>query len=93
MTEEDKKALADAIAGELQDSAYGIATEADRERTALLVVDRIEHALYLAGWMPPATYERVHDWATRTGNIPEHHVNRSVLSSHLIELSDILHDR
>ncbi len=93
MTEEDKKALAAEIADELQDSAYGIATEADRRRTAVLVVDRIEHALYMGGWMPPRTYNRVHDWAMRTGELPEHHINQSVLTSHLAELSDILHDR
>jgi hypothetical protein len=93
VTEEDKKALADEIASELEDSAYGIATGDDRDRTALLVVDRIERALYLTGWMPPSTYERVLDWATRTGNIPEVHVNRPVLNSHLAELAAILHDR
>ena len=93
MTDDDKKALAAEIADELQDSAYGIETGADRDRTARLVVDRVEHALYMQGWMPPATYDRVHDWAMRTGNIPEHHINRSVLTSHLAELSQILHDR
>ena len=91
MTEEDEKALAEAIADELEDSAYGIATEADRIRTALLVVDRIQHDLYRQGWMPPETYGNVQDWATRTGNLPEHHVNRDVLTSHLCELTDILH--
>lgn len=93
MTEEDKKALAAEIAVELRDSAYGIATAADRNRVARLVADRIEHALWLAGWMPPATYGRIQDWATRTGSIPEHHINPSVLNSHLCELAAILHDR
>jgi hypothetical protein len=93
MTEEDKKALAAEIAGELQDSGYGIETGTARDLTARLVVDRVEHALYQLGWMPPATYERVQDWAMRTGNLPEHHVNRDVLTSHLVELADILHDR
>jgi hypothetical protein len=93
MTEEDKKALAEAIADELEDSAYGIATEADRIRTALLVVDRIQHDLYRQGWMPPETYENVQAWAVRTGNLPEHHINRDVLTSHLCELADILHGR
>jgi hypothetical protein len=49
--------------------------------------------LYQAGWMPPETFERVQDWATRTGNLPEHHINRDVLTSHLCELTDILHGR
>ena len=93
MTEEEEKALAEAIADELEDSAYGIETAADRERTALLVVDRIQHDLYQQGWMPPATYEQIRDWASRTASIPDHHVNRSVLTSHLTELSAILHDR
>lgn len=93
MTEEDEKALAEAIADELEDSAYGIETEADRNRTALLVVDRIQHDLYRQGWMPPETYENVQAWATRTGNLPERHVNRDVLTSHLVELAAILHDR
>jgi hypothetical protein len=93
MTEEDEKALAEMIADELEDSAYGIETGADRLRTALLVVDRIQHDLYRQGWMPPETYENVQAWATRTGNLPEHHVTRPVLSSHLVELAAILHDR
>jgi hypothetical protein len=93
VTEEDEKALAEAIADELEDSAYGIEAAADRERTAFLVVDRIKHALYQQGWMPPDTYEQIQDWASRTGNLPEHHVNRDVLTSHLVELSAILHDR
>jgi hypothetical protein len=93
MTDEDEKALAEAIADELEDSAYGIATAADRARTALLVVDRIQHDLYRQGWMPPETYANVQAWATRTGNLPEHHINRDVLTSHLVELSAILHDR
>jgi DNA-binding response OmpR family regulator len=93
VTEEDEKALAEAIADELEDSAYGIATGADRIRTALLVVDRIQHDLYRLGWMPPETYENVQAWATRTASLPEHHVNRDVLTSHLTELAAILHDR
>ena len=93
MDDEDKHVLGREIAGELEDSAYGIGTPADRKRTALLVVDRIQHALYMHGWMPPRTYGRISDWASRTGNIPEHHVNRDVLTSHLAELADILHDR
>ena len=93
MTEEDKKALAEEIASQLEDSAYGIATEDDRIRTALLVADRIELVLYRQGWMPPTTYERIRDWATLTGNLPEHHVNRDVLNSHLTELWAILRDR
>jgi len=92
MTDEDKKTLAAEIAGELQDS-IGITTPHDRDLTARMVVDRIEHVLYEQGWMPPATYERVQDWATRTASIPEHHVNRSALTSHLAELAQILHDR
>ena len=93
MTDEDKKALAAEIAGELEDSVWGIETPDGRDKTARLVVDRIEHALYMQGWMPPVTYERIHDWAARTRNIPDHHINRDVLTSHLAELSDILHDR
>lgn len=93
MTDEDKQALAAEIADELEDSGWGIATPDARDKTARLVVDRIEYALYLQGWMPPATYERLHDWAMRTGNIPEHHINRGVLTSHLVELSGILHNQ
>ena len=93
MTEEDRKALAEAIADQLEDSAYGIATGAARSRTALLVADRVEHALYEQGWMPPRTYENVQGWAIRAAGIPEHHINRDVLTSHLTELAAILHDR
>jgi hypothetical protein len=93
VTEEDKKALAETIADELEDSAYGIATGVDRERTALLVADCIEPVLYQQGWLPPATYHRLAEWAFRTGNLPEHHVNPDVLTSHLSELAAILHDR
>lgn len=93
MTEDDKHALAAAIADELRDSAYGIATGNDRRRTARLVADRIEPVLYQMGWMPAATYGRIRDWAAQAGNIPEHHINRSVLNSHLAELAQILADR
>jgi hypothetical protein len=92
MTDEDKKALADAIADGLQDSV-GIMTEADRGLTARMLVDRIEHVLYQQGWMPPRTYENVQGWAIRAADIPEHHINRDVLTSHLTELAAILHDR
>ena len=92
MTDEDKTALAAEIADELLDTA-SFETRADRELAARLVADRIEPWLYQQGWMPPATYDRVHDWAMRTGNLPEHHINRSVLTSHLAELTDILRDR
>jgi hypothetical protein len=96
MTEEDKKALAAEIADELQDSAYGIATGADRELTARLVVDRVEHALYQMGWMPPAKTERifgrVHEWTARTRKQPQD-PGPGVLNSHLAELADILHGR
>jgi hypothetical protein len=97
MTEEDKKALAGEIADELRDSAYGIATEADRDRTALLVVDRVGQWLYQEGWMSPEAASQIHNriagWMTRTGSLPEHHVNPSILNSHLAELAAILHDR
>ena len=92
MDEEYKKFLVADIAGELQDSAYGIGTEADRERTAVLVADRIERSLHQMSWRPPETYSRVVHWAAQTGNLPEHHVNRSVLNSQLAELTQILHD-
>jgi hypothetical protein len=92
MTDEDKKILADAIADELQDS-IGITTPDDRDLTARCVVDRIEHLLRQRGWMPPETYSQVHSWAGRAGKIQDHHLNRSVLNSHLAELTQILHDR
>jgi hypothetical protein len=92
MTDEDKKTLSAEIADELRDSV-GITTEADRDLTARMVVDRIEHALYEQGWMPPRTYEGVQGWVIRAGSIPDHHVNRDVLTSHLCELTAILHDR
>jgi hypothetical protein len=57
------------------------------------IVRQLPQLLHQAGWMPPQTLERVQDWATRTGALPEHHVNRSVLTSHLAELADILHGR
>lgn len=92
MTEEDKKALADEIAGELLDVGP-LEGCTDRELAARLIADRIEPWLHQQGWMPPATYSRIQDWVTRTANIPEHHVNRDVLTSHLTELAAILHDR
>lgn len=93
MDDEYKKFLAADIAGELEDSAYGIGTEADRERTAVLVVDRIESSLHQMGWRPPETLSRIAHWAGRTASIPDHHVNRDVLNSHLAELTQILNDR
>jgi hypothetical protein len=57
------------------------------------IVSQLPQLLYQAGWMPPETLERVQDWATRTRNLPDRHVNRDVLTSHLVELADILHRR
>jgi hypothetical protein len=92
MTEEDKTELAAEIADELQDSC-GIATEADRDLTARCIVDRMESWFRHQGWLPPETYGRIGDWMTMTQGLPEHHINRSVLNSHLVELADILHGR
>ena len=96
MTEEDKQALAAEIADELQDSC-GIETDADRDLTARCIVDRIEHTLRQQDWMPPEETSRiiggVRSWAGRAGKIPEHHVTRDVLNSHLAELAQILNDR
>jgi len=92
MDDADKKELAARIAEDLEDSV-GIATEDDRDLTARVIVARIERTLYAMGWLPPSTYDRIHDWRTRTANLPEHHINRDVLTSHLVELSAILHDR
>lgn len=89
MTEEDRQALAEQIAGELQDSV-GIATGADRELTARVIVARIESTLRHLGWMPPGTSDRIHAWLRETGGLPEHHVNRDVLNSQLAELAQIL---
>ena len=92
MTEEDKKALGDAIAGALSDIGP-LEGDGDRDIAARFIVARIEHVLYRQGWMPPETYENVQAWAIRAAGIPEHHVNRDVLTSHLTELAAILHDR
>jgi hypothetical protein len=92
MDDEDKKILAEAIADELEDS-IGIATEADRNLTARVIVARMESVLLNMGWRPPATFDRIREWSARTASLPEHHVNQSVLTSHLAELSQILHDR
>lgn len=92
IAEDKKKSLVAAVADELRDSA-GITTEEDCDLVAACVVDRIERTLYQLGWMPPRTYEAVQGWATRTAGIPEHHINQSVLTSHLTELAAILHDR
>jgi hypothetical protein len=89
MDEEDKERLAEAIAEELEDS-IGIATAEDRDLTARVLVARIESTLRHMGWRPPADYDRIRDWATMTANIPDHHINRSVLLSHLAELRNIL---
>jgi hypothetical protein len=92
MTDEDKQALAAEIADELEDS-IGISTEADRDLTARCIVDRMEAWFRHLGWMPPETSDRIHNWASMTANLPDHHINRDVLTSHLCELSDILHGR
>ena len=86
------KALAAEVADELLDVGP-LEGRTDRELAARLIADRIEPWLYQQGWMPPATYDRVQDWAGRTGKLPEHHINRDVLTSHLAELAAILHDR
>jgi len=93
MDDEDKKALAEVIADALEDSAYGIRTEVERDLTARLVVARIESGLQHMGWRAPATFDRIREWSARTASLPEHHVNQSVLISHLAELSQILDDR
>ena len=87
--DEDREELASAIADELEDSV-GIATIADRNLTARLIVARIETTLRHMGWRPPADYDRIREWSAATARIPEHHVNRDVLTSHLAELSGIL---
>jgi transposase InsO family protein len=92
MDDEDKAHLAAVIAEELED-CIGIATEEDRELTARVLVARIETTLRMLGWRAPADYDRIREWASMTANLPEHHINRDVLTSHLIELSDILHGR
>ncbi len=90
MDDEDKGRLAAVIAAELEDSV-GIATEDDRDLTARVIVARIESTLHSLGWRPPADYDRILEWSSATARIPEHHINRDVLTSHLAELSDILH--
>jgi hypothetical protein len=92
MDDEEKKALADAIADVLEDSV-GIATDADRDLTARVIVARMESVLLHMGWRPPATFDRIREWSARTASLPEHHVNQSVLISHLTELTQILNDR
>jgi hypothetical protein len=87
MTDEDKKALAAAITTELCDSAEGLR---DPELLAGLIVDRIEPVLHQQGWMPPETTERLHAWGQRLGELPEHHIGRDALNSHLCELWGIL---
>lgn len=88
MTDDDKTRLAAAIAEVLNDAAHGM--EADADLVARLIVDRIDPVLHQQAWMPPEIYGQVRDWATRLGEIPEHHVSRSVLNSHLSELAAIL---
>jgi len=90
MTEDDKQELAAVLAAELEDSAYGIATDADRMKTALLMTDATGSWFRQAGWLPPETSSRITDWILRTGNIPDHHLNRSVLTAHLSELAGIV---
>ena len=94
--EADRKALAEKIAEELRDS-IGIATPEDRDLTARCLVQSIEHDLRRLGWMPPAKTERIlggiHGWSARLGKIPDHHLTRDVLNSHLAELTQILNDR
>ncbi len=90
MDAEDKKALADAIDDIIYvrtDGGGGSGVAADE------IVRQLPQLLRQAGWMPPETLERIQDWATRTGNLPEHHINRDVLTSHLVELTAILHGR
>jgi len=89
MDDEDRKELADVIAAELEDSV-GIATADDRDLTARVIVARIESTLHYLGWRPPADYDRIREWSASTARIPEHHINRDVLTSHLAELSAIL---
>jgi hypothetical protein len=88
MTDEDKAELSAALAAEIRDWGAG-----DISLLARMITDRIGPLLHQQGWMPPGTTERVQDWAMRTRAIPDHHVSRDVLTSHLCELADILHDR
>ena len=92
---EERRDLAGVIAGELGDS-IGIQTAEDRDLTARCIIVRIEYELYQLGWMPPAKTERIFgrilDWCEATRNLPEHHINRSVLNSQMTELVQIVHD-
>jgi hypothetical protein len=92
----DREALAEKIAEELRDS-IGITTPEDRDLTARCLVASIEHDLRQLGWLPPAKTDRIlggiYHWSARLGQIPDHHLTRDVLNSHLAELAQILHDR
>ena len=95
MTVEERRELADVIAEELRDS-IGIQTAEDRDLTARCIVQRIEHELKHLGWMPPTKTGRIHGriraWCADMATLPEHHINRSVLTSQMAELAQILHD-
>lgn len=94
MTGDEAKRQVDELADKIDDIIYEHVSDGTGSGVAASeIVRQLPQLLYQAGWMPPETLERIHDWAARTGNLPGHHVNRDVLTSHLTELADILHDR
>jgi hypothetical protein len=92
-TDAEAKRQAEELADKIDDIIYDHTDGGGSGVAAAEIVKQLPELLYQAGWMPPETFERVQDWATRTGNLPEHHINRDVLTSHLCELTDILHGR
>ena len=92
MTGAEAKQQADDLAGKIDDLIHDH-PPGPIGSTAAAIVRRLPQLLYQAGWLTPDVHDRIRDWAERTGNLPEHHVNRSVLTSHLAELADILHGR
>jgi hypothetical protein len=68
-------------------------TDGAVSQTAAEIVRQLPQLLHQAGWLSPDVLNRIQDWMSRTASLPERHVNRDVLNSHLAELAAILHGR
>ena len=88
MTDEDKKELADKIDDIIHDH-----TDAPSGFAADEIVAQLPQLLYQAGWMPPGRSSECRTGLSAPSKLPEHHINRDVLTSHLVELTAILHGR
>jgi hypothetical protein len=93
-TDPEAKRQAEELTDKIDDIVYERTDGGGGSGTAAAeIVRQLPELLYQAGWLPPDVLSRIQDWAKRTGELPEQHINRDTLNSHLVELAAILHSR